>query len=407
MKAKKIIFEIIKAVVFIAMVATLTLVITTLLKPEDNESKLRASGFRNMPNDSLDVVFVGSSTMYRFISPATLWENEKLTSYVYASPAMPFECVEPVIKEVEKTQKPDLIVVDARRIARLAIMEAEGRVDDIYSEENINWFSLVVNNFPTGINKLETILKSKYIPAEDKLLYITEIGKYHSRWAQVVELARENKLDLDYDFYQVKYPQKGYMMTARLFNTDKACADYSQYVANTPSFPDDTRHLLDSLMDYAKDNNIELLFVDTPFIGVSEKVLDMSKSLQQIVEENGYKYYEMNYEIASLGLDANKHFYDDNHTNAWGAELVTKAIGEYIAVNYGIKNEHSKEVVDDFNAALEDYKEMYADATVLLTKFEEAYTIEDEEVRNARLKELKTLGLDFERDRNPYSYNSN
>lgn len=407
MKAKKIVIEIVKALVFCALVAVATVFISNLLKPEDNESKLTASGFRTHEKDSLDVVFVGSSTLYRFVAPSVLWEQEGFTSYVYAGPAMPFECVEPVIKEVEKTQKPDLVVVDARRIARLAINELEGSVDEIYSEANRNWFSLVVNNFPTGINKFDTILKSKYIPADEKLLYITEIGKYHSRWADVVLLAREGNVDVGYDLYQTAYPQQGYMMTARLFNGDEDYRDYADYIASPMEFPEDTKRLLDSLISYAKDNNIELLFVDTPFIGVNEKMLNMSSALQAIVEENGFKYYEMNYAASSLGLDEKKHYYDENHTNAWGAEIVTRALGEYISKNYDISKNHTDEVTKVYDASLKDYKEMYEKATAILTKFESAYTISDEEVRSAKLKELKTEGLDFERDTNPYSYNSN
>lgn len=403
MKAKRIILNIVKTVIFLGIIASLTVLISNLLKPEDNRTKISAGGFRNEEKNSIDVMVVGSSTLYRYISPNLLWEEQGFTSYVYGGPGAPFDLIKSVCREADKTQNPDLIVVDARRL--MYACESVIKGNEIYTEEAKSRFSAIVNNFPLGFNKIRAIMESKYIPNDQKLLYITEIGKYHGRWDDVIKLMLKGEYDIAHDLYLKKYDLKGYGMSATIYDGRDKYVDLTGYEATPKDVPEELYQQMLELFDYAKEADVDLLFVDTPYVTADENMMDMSAGVRAIVEANGYKYYEMNYEREELGLKTLGDYYDDRHTNARGARKVTSRIGEYISENYDINRNHTQTTIDEWNRTAKVYEELYTEADGILEEYEQTFYIEDEETREAELKRMKDIGKAFATKANPQSAN--
>ena len=74
--------------------------------------------FYKEPKDSLDVVFVGDSSIYKGVSPMQLWHEHGIASYNYASPTQRVWDSYYCVKEVLNYQKPKVIVMDTNQIFR-------------------------------------------------------------------------------------------------------------------------------------------------------------------------------------------------------------------------------------------------------------------------------------------------
>ena len=83
--------NIIKFIIFITIVFILLVISGKLLIPRDKVNNgegilYTMKGFYDLDDDTIDVMFLGSSSVYRTISPMILWEDYGITSYDYGIP---------------------------------------------------------------------------------------------------------------------------------------------------------------------------------------------------------------------------------------------------------------------------------------------------------------------------------
>ena len=78
---------------------------------DDSIPKTWAS-FRNLPENSLDAVYIGSSTTHYFWQPNTAWENYGYTVYPLAMPSVRPQSLKYLIKEAQKTQPDSLFIIN-------------------------------------------------------------------------------------------------------------------------------------------------------------------------------------------------------------------------------------------------------------------------------------------------------
>ena len=79
---KVICFLLIGVLLFLAIS---NIVIPKWVTPADNRMSYIMQGFYKEPKNSLDVIFMGNSDVYRGISPITLWDEYGIASYNYVS----------------------------------------------------------------------------------------------------------------------------------------------------------------------------------------------------------------------------------------------------------------------------------------------------------------------------------
>ncbi len=75
--------------------------------------------FYALPRHSLDVMWLGPSTVQEFAIPTLMYQTTGLALYPLALGSCPFMATKYLIQECEKTQHPQLYLVDIRMLSNL------------------------------------------------------------------------------------------------------------------------------------------------------------------------------------------------------------------------------------------------------------------------------------------------
>ena len=101
------------AAVFLLITALLLNFAADVLRPAHTDYGSTWSAFRAEPEDSLDVIYLGSSYAYCDFNPSVVYGNSGLTGYVMAGSEQTLSITYWYLKEVFKTQSPSAVVLDA------------------------------------------------------------------------------------------------------------------------------------------------------------------------------------------------------------------------------------------------------------------------------------------------------
>lgn len=332
--------KILKRVMIIALFVILFVVLLVplsyTLRPlegENKEVRERTAGFYAEEEDSLDVVMVGSSGLFRYVDTPYLWKQEGLTSYNFAFPSLSIYLIEDLIDEVHKTQSPKLLVIDVRKF----IFTKNKKISKVRSQFAFN----NVNYSPLRCRMINRVFKNP----KERISYYFDIAVYHDGWENVT---LEN---LKYADNKEEHVLKGF----RIIDNAKQYEpiDVSNIDGMT-AISDDAEGALRSLLEKCKEENLEVLFLTTPW-PITEKEQKKSNYIGNIIEEYDYPYLDMNPIKEEIGIDCATDFYEEKHVNIYGAEKVTAYLGKYIRDNYGFTPFHDEAVVESWNKAVNEY----------------------------------------------------
>lgn len=328
---------IIKIICFLLIGALLLSVITKIfvpkwIKPKDNRMSYIIKGFYKEPKNSLDVVFMGNSDVYRGISPITLWDEYGIASYNFVSSGQRMWTAYYLMEECLKYQKPELIVLNMDS----AFNESQS------SESN---YRKVFDNLKFGKSKIEAVTDKTFkFKKKDILTYFLPILRFHSRWS---ELSDE---DFRNAFKEEKYDLKGMDLNTDIkpFNDEK---NYMNKNHSEDKIGPKCSKYLEKMVKLCKDNNIELLLIEIP--SAESWSYDLSNKTQKFADEHGLEFIDMNLNYKEFGFDWKTDTADKgDHLNVYGAEKVSKYLGKIIQEKYNIKNrKNDKEYEDWYNSS--------------------------------------------------------
>jgi len=112
MKKKKLIPDFIQIVVKVALIVVTTFYLCTYLNKVFKSDVNHGEQFHSMPENSLDVIVLGSSHAQFSFCPSFFYEDTGLYSYVLGSGCQPFEVSYEMLKEALKTQSPKAVVME-------------------------------------------------------------------------------------------------------------------------------------------------------------------------------------------------------------------------------------------------------------------------------------------------------
>lgn len=288
----------------------------------------KTHGFFNTEEDTLDVVFCGSSHAYSSFNPLVIGEETGLSSYTIATQKQPLWATYYYIKEAIERQKPSLIVMDLFAFSLL----------DEYADEATNY--TFTDDFPFGINKLNMIKHSA--APENRFNLLVKFTKYHTRWS---ELTAE---DFSYNPKELSDYLYGYcMLTATA--TDIVPNNIGTPVS-IPSF-DKNELWLKNIIDLCENSGTKLLLVKTPMNDTSEERGYFMRAAE-IAEEEGVPFISYNDYFDEIGLSFETDFYDRAHLNWRGADKFSRFFAKTALGDITPKSE----LDDKFMENLERYK---------------------------------------------------
>ncbi len=319
---KVVIKRIIAAVVFICILVVSVNSLGYFFRPDDMNTESFDYLYKE-DDDTLNVVCLGSSAMYRFWIPQEAYEKEGFTSAMVASAAQDIKAIPYLMEEVAKTQDVDLFVVEVRNsIARRANIIA----DKFEQDDATGSFAYVATSMKQSLDRIKMINE---ILVEDenntKLEWSIPLLKYHDNVHifsadKIVE--RLNGVDED-DMYVRQ-------VSTITPNEQKPFEEDKQYVLT-----DEDKEEFDLVVEKANELGKKVLFVATPYSpGKVRGALHLQ--MNEYLEQKGYDYIDLNEYVEQIGLDFSTDYYDGIHTNIDGAQKVTAYLAKYLKENYDL-----------------------------------------------------------------------
>ena len=343
--------NIIKPILFCLVFVLAFELISPLFKLQDYRCKQTLGGFYNEEPGSLDAVFVGASSTYAAYQPPIIYNEFGYTSYTLALPHMPKALIRPFIEEARKTQPDALYVVALNTFS-----------DRTMNHDHFH-HSLDYMKFSRTKLDMINILKETYGQTEDERIgLLLPFYTFHSAWD---ELETEN-----YNYELVDYKN------GQTFDTflNTAQNQFDNYVYTTDALPVDSedKPILDDLMSYCKDNDVNIVFTVLPQALKEDQQIAVFNGATEYLRSNGFKVYDLMADFDKTGIDLSWDYYNYKHTNLHGSLKVMRYLCGKIKDDFGLPDKHSEAVEADWNQAYKDYKKDYLSFRLAPFEFENA-----------------------------------
>lgn len=273
---------------------------------------LRASNnheyFYSIPENSIDVVFVGSSHSYCCFSPMELYDKYGISSYNFASSNQSMLASYLWAKEAYDHQKYKVLVVEAMSVT-MSHGDIENDIRSLYSMGMSSHYFELVKTYKRQMYKV-----------------IFPVFAIHDTWENIGELtyrpvANENAVYLR--GYVPLDSEAGTEYTTSILSGSK---DDEFYINFT---------YIDKIREFCEENNIKLIFVKT--LMASNEVNNWNdgyhNALQNYADEYGIPFIDFNSTeyLNDAGLDISTDVASDlRHMNISGGEKVTDYLGQFI-----------------------------------------------------------------------------
>ena len=284
------------------------------------DSTYRWKAFYALPENSVDVLGLGTSHTYESINPAVLWDKYGVTAFDLCGSAQPMPNTYWFFKEALKTQSPKAVLLDLYSMC----------INEDYPDESNG----IKNTYGMRMsrNKLDAIDATFENPRQ----YYYSILQYHSRYG---DLTAE-------DFFpylgnkRMYKDYKGFYCYFRAKDIS-GYGDLSGYDGYKPLLEKNRQALLD-IIALAKENNVNLVLLGLPF-GATSFNEEIYNTCGLIARANDVPFYDFLTDYrAAAGLDYTADFADRQHLNHSGSEKITDWIYENILTQYDLPS-HSGE----------------------------------------------------------------
>lgn len=291
--------------------------------------------FYGVEKNTLDVVFVGTSVTFSSFMPMEAWGQYGMAACDYCTNVQFENSLRYSIREIEKTQNPQLIMID---IAPFYFNHYAGIGDDLYIKYNLD--SMKYSFDRARLTK--EINDDKGGDLYSYLYYFFDIVRYHT-----------NKPTLKQYNNALNDPGRGYGYLQRNSNAvdvDTLVEDDGKEVP----LADYQQKYLQELIAEVDKLECDVVFFCAPVLFANIDYVHWKNYIGRIVSEAGYPFWDMSKDVQSLELDYNTDFWSCDHYDCLGAEKSTAYIAKRIKENYNIPDRRKD---PDYSNWHEDYKE--------------------------------------------------
>lgn len=308
----------IKIIVFIAIFAMIFGTIQKLTLPYFTEEQGTNSGFLFEEENTVDVLFLGTSNMFHTINPLVLYEESGIRGFDFGSSAQSLNMSHMYLKEAFKTQSPKVVCLEV-----YMVRGAFNEVGTGIGEPELRWG---YTYFPTSVNKLVRLYDQVdgMIDA-DYLSYLFPLFRYKSIWWSV---GKDNFAERTEPHYR-----KGSIISTKV----EPVSYHENYFENTGwKIAESNIASLDAIKELCKKNGAELVFFKGP--NISRWKEEYSKAVANYAAENGIYFLDYNPIIDEIGISLDTSFMSGGHLNLEGATAATKYMAKYLKSNFELED---------------------------------------------------------------------
>lgn len=291
----------------------------------------------------IDVMMFGSSHILRQINPAILYNEDGIASYALATGGEAIWTTYYSMEEALKYQKPQVALVDVYMIFRGDLYDDTHNVTGTFGKRrSLTWLKEIRSCVP-----------------ENKIYYMTRYPLYHTRYKSLTKDDFKSSRELYKDII------KGFLLDEHHWKTNEM-PDLSGMMSSDAEsgeeLPERSRVYLDKIVSLAREKNIKLVFLQTPFY-CSEETAAKFNVLNQYVDDQNVFYWDCNRDVPAMQLDNMTDFRDDNHLNWRGSQKLSKYLAGRLADEFALEDHRGQE-------AYATYEEEYLYYRNLVTEFE-------------------------------------
>lgn len=308
--------------------------------------------YHEQEENSLDVIFMGSSHAYYGIHSMEFWRDYGVPSYVLGSPLQNAGTTYYLLKDALERQSPKVVVLEGYNLF------SSKKVS------NYGMFQQTMDGMPFSLNKLrmgEDMLGGD-LELSKRLTYYFPILQYHSRWTELIEK----------DFV----PDSVTKGSKPAFGIE--VLPEAPKVTETEPIPDVVRGYLDKIIDLCREKETRLMVCMTPFTGEKGEE-EWYTSRQRVL--NGVEDYLEEREIPcinyahlteEIGFDFEQDLKDKGHLNMSGSRKVNKHLFDYLVSQYDLTDRREEKEYAGWNEDLKAYEQKLKEFQARAARGEEA-----------------------------------
>lgn len=332
-----------KSKLFIKIVASVLIVCTVLFLLQRLLVPKYASGvvegalvaeYYEQENRDFDVLFVGDCEVYENFSPAELWTEYGINSYIRGSAEQYIWQSYYLLEDSLRYHTPKVVVFN---IQSLQFNESQSEAYNRMSLEGMKWSKSKVDAIHASMKEEESFIE-----------YVFPILRYHSR---IGELSLD---DVKYMFQSPKVSFNGYFMrvdtkAAENVPTGRPLADYS--------FGENAWKYLDMMRQLCEENDIQLLLIKAPSL-YPYWYPEYEEQVVEYANEYGLPYINFIELADEIGIDYTTDTYDAGlHMNLSGAIKLSDYLGKVLVEEYEVPDRRNdKEISQIWEQNLIEYE---------------------------------------------------
>lgn len=305
--------KLLRTLLFFAVFAILFACISHVVAPKDTTKEAgmhepHAKAFLAEPEDTLDVLFLGNSEVYRGVAPLTIWEEQGITAYNCGTNDQILFQTEFYLSRFLECQSPKIVFLDTDILYRnYSTLEALSyRVEE--------WFPLI---------------------------------RYHDRWKNLQFSDFTDPIR-----FETPAPGKGYEYIGYHVPVDDAGHMTPSDVVE--AFPSKNLRHVQNLQKLCREHGAELILFSTP--STMNWNYPRHNAAVQLSQQLGMEYLDLNLLREEIPIDWQVDAMDDgNHVNYKGARKVSSYLGKYLAERDLFADKRSLPEFASWNAAMAEF----------------------------------------------------
>lgn len=302
----------IKGIVVICTFTIAICIVNRIMMHKSEDGYDQIQSYYKQIDNTVDVLFLGSSKIYCQIDTGILWDEYGMSSFDLGGAEAPPWNSYYFLKEALKSQNPKVIIYDATIIGY--------RQEVLYQPEV--W--AMTNNYGMYLNanRIKQLRVNTEGDVFKKLLF--PLDTMHSRYK---ELTKNDFVD---ENNSINYKGFDYRNTTEVFDTP-----YILDITDCEACDIKHEEYLRKMIALSKDEGIPFVVMITPYAVTPEEQLYFNY-IEKICIEEGVTYIDFNKMYDELGLDFSIDMAEKVHLNFSGTKKLTEYLGNYIVNNYDV-----------------------------------------------------------------------
>lgn len=337
--------QLIRTVIFFIVLGIVVFLLCDLFEYKNSNMTARYATYKKLEKNTVDAVYLGSSGVDRFWIASKAYDDYGMTVYPLSTEGAQSWSILPMLKEAFRYQTPKLVIVDIRPFIKMNATITYSSAD-VCSRRVIDMLNFFSPNRISMINNTVKAMKAIYPDKDaDFMSYYFSFIRYHEMWTDD-DFSFDNMGENEYDYL-------GFYM-AKDYSIHKASIDGPAFSNERRAIDQVHSHFLKELLDYARKQKINLLFVSSPK-SVKVQQAATSNMIFDVLKDYGIPYIDFNSKenVEKYPFDLKEDFYNSDHVNYYGALKFTEYLAEYLDDNYGLTDHRGDEKCSEWEGVSE------------------------------------------------------